>query len=64
MPGDQAPKSPDANWEHRVETLEARMKHLDAELEGLQDALYRQAVLHGEHFGDFAPAHTARAAGA
>jgi hypothetical protein len=25
------------------------MEHLEAELEGLQDALYRQAVLEGEH---------------
>jgi hypothetical protein len=32
-----------------VETLEARVDHLEAELEGLQDALYRQAVLEGEH---------------
>jgi hypothetical protein len=44
--------TPDAGWEHRVETLEARMEHLEAELEGLQDALYRQAVLEGEHVGE------------
>jgi hypothetical protein len=25
------------------------MEHLEAELEGLQDALYRQSVLEGEH---------------
>jgi hypothetical protein len=25
------------------------MEHLEAELEGLQDALHRQAVLEGEH---------------
>jgi hypothetical protein len=30
-------------------TLEARMEHLEAELEGLQDAVYRQAVLEGKH---------------
>jgi hypothetical protein len=35
--------------EHRTEALEARMEHLEAELEGLQDAVYRQAVLEGEH---------------
>ncbi len=35
-----------------METLEARLKHLEAELEGLQDALYRQAVLEGEHVGE------------
>jgi hypothetical protein len=37
-----------ADWERRLETLEARMQHLEVELEGLQDALYRQAVLEGE----------------
>jgi uncharacterized coiled-coil protein SlyX len=31
--------------ESRIEALEARMAHLEAALEGLQDALYRQAVL-------------------
>jgi len=45
-----------------LETLEARMEHLEAELEGLQDALYRQAVLEGEHVGEFAQANNARAA--
>jgi uncharacterized coiled-coil protein SlyX len=35
--------------EHRTEALEARIGHLEAELEGLQDAVYRQAVLEGEH---------------
>jgi hypothetical protein len=34
-----------------VETLEARMEHLEAEFEGLQDGLSRQAVLEGEHVG-------------
>ena len=32
-------------WEHRTEALEARVKHLEAALEGLQDAVYRQAQL-------------------
>jgi hypothetical protein len=35
-----------------METLEARMEHLEAELEGLQDALYRQAVLEAGHVGE------------
>jgi hypothetical protein len=35
-----------------VERLEMRMDHLEAELEGLQDAVYRQAVLEGEHMGE------------
>ena len=30
-------------------TLEERIDHLEAELEGLQDAVYRQAVLEAEH---------------
>jgi uncharacterized coiled-coil protein SlyX len=32
-------------WEHRTEALEARVTHLEAALEGLQDAVYRQAQL-------------------
>jgi hypothetical protein len=31
-----------------VETLEARLEHLEAVLEGLQDAFHRQAVLEDE----------------
>jgi hypothetical protein len=46
------PRSPDAGWEHRVETLEARLAHLEAQLEGLQDALYRRAVLEDEHIDE------------
>jgi hypothetical protein len=30
----------------------ARVEHLEAELEGLQDAVYRQAVLEHENIGD------------
>ena len=33
-------------------TLEARMQHLEAELEGLQDAVYRGAVLEDEHIDE------------
>jgi len=50
--GDRAHGSPDAGWERRVETLEARMEHLERELEGLQDAVYRQAILEGENIGE------------
>jgi uncharacterized coiled-coil protein SlyX len=50
--GDQAPGPPDARSEHRLETLEARMKHLETELEGLQDAVYRQAMLEDENIGE------------
>ena len=45
-------RSPEAGWEHRMETLEARIEHLEAELEGLQDAVYRQAVLENEHIDE------------
>jgi hypothetical protein len=36
----------------RLETLAARVEHLEAELEGLQDAVYRQAVLEQENIGE------------
>ena len=39
------PASADAGYQSRFEALEARMGHLEAALEGLQDAVYRQAVL-------------------
>lgn len=45
-------RSRDAGWEQRLETLVARVEHLEAELEGLQDAVYRQAVLERENIGD------------
>jgi uncharacterized coiled-coil protein SlyX len=35
----------DEGWEKRVEALEMRIGHLEAALEGLQDAVYRQAQL-------------------
>ena len=46
------PRSPDAGWEQQLESLAARVVHLEAELEGLQDAVYRQAVLEQEKIGD------------
>ena len=59
-----SPESPDAGWEARVETLEARMAHLEAELEGLQDAVYRQAVREDKSIGELrrrtAPEQVAR----
>jgi uncharacterized coiled-coil protein SlyX len=45
-------RAPDVAWEHRVETLETRLEHLEAELEGLQDAVYRQAVLEEEQIDE------------
>jgi hypothetical protein len=37
-------RSADLEWQLRAETLEARVAHLEAELEGLQDAVYRRAI--------------------
>jgi cell division protein FtsB len=50
--GARSGSGPDAAWEQRLETLAARVAHLEAELEGLQDAVYRQAVLEKENIGD------------
>jgi hypothetical protein len=49
--GGQAP-GPGVGWERRLETLEARIEHLEGALEGLQDAVYRQAVLDDEKIGE------------
>ena len=49
--GDQA-LDPGAGWERRLATLEARIDHLEGELEGLQDAVYRQAVLEDEQIDE------------
>ena len=38
----------DSEVERRLQALDARMEHLESALEGLQDALYRQAQ-RGEH---------------
>ena len=61
--GDQAPR-PAGDRERRPETLTARIERLEGALEGLQDAVYRQAVLE-EHKLDevrrrIAPAQMAR----
>jgi hypothetical protein len=50
--GARSPQSAGVEPEHRLETLEARVAHLEAELEGLQDAVYRGAVLEGETLGE------------
>lgn len=38
--------------QHRLKLLEARVERLEAALEGLQDALYRQARLEDEAIGE------------
>jgi uncharacterized coiled-coil protein SlyX len=48
----QGPQSVAVERERRLETLEARMAHLEAELEGLQDAVYRGAVLDDESLAE------------
>jgi hypothetical protein len=45
-------RAPSVSWEQRSDRLEARIEHLEAALEGLQDAVYRQAVLEDEHIGE------------
>jgi len=47
-----SPESSDVAWDHRLEKLEARIEHLEAELEGLQDAVYRQAVREDKNMGE------------
>lgn len=42
----------DAEVERRLQAMDARMEHLEAALEGLQDALYRQAQRQDESHTD------------
>jgi uncharacterized coiled-coil protein SlyX len=49
--GDQA-LQPRVGPERRLETLEARIEHLEVALEGLQDAVYRQAVMEEQKLGE------------
>jgi hypothetical protein len=44
--------SPDVRWEHRLETVEARIEHLETALEGVQDALYRHEILDKESIAE------------
>jgi len=46
----RAPLDPEV--ERRLQTLDGRMEHLEAALEGLQDALYRQAQREDETRAD------------
>jgi hypothetical protein len=43
---------PDAGSERTMEILDARVEHLEAELEGLQDAIHRQSILRDERLDE------------
>jgi hypothetical protein len=45
-------RQPELEGDHRVAILEERVKHLEATLEALQDAVDRQSVLQDERFTD------------
>jgi hypothetical protein len=47
-----SPQSPDLYWQHRLETLEVRIERLETAHEGLQDAVYRRAVLEDESISE------------
>jgi hypothetical protein len=51
---DEAPARPalDPEIERRLAALDTRMEQLESALEGLQDALYRQAVREDENRAD------------
>jgi uncharacterized coiled-coil protein SlyX len=44
-PRQGAARAADPRWERRAEALETRLAHLESAHEGLQDAVYRQAIL-------------------
>ena len=45
-------RSSDGDSAHRLNALEARIEHLGAQLEGLQDAVHRRAVLEDEKIAE------------
>jgi hypothetical protein len=50
--GESPAAEPDQGRDLRLEALEERMDHLEKALEGLQDAVYRQAQLEEENIGE------------
>jgi hypothetical protein len=42
----------DKDGQHRLKLLEGRVERLEAELQGLQDALYRQSRLEDQHISE------------
>jgi hypothetical protein len=45
-------RGPAQSWRRRVAALEARLDHIESELEGLQDAVHRQAVREHDNVED------------
>jgi hypothetical protein len=45
-------RSPEPDSQLRIDRLEARLAHLEAQLEGLQDAVYRRALAEDEQIDD------------
>ena len=43
---------PDAGRSNQMEIVEERVEHLEAELEGLQDAIHRQSILRDERLDE------------
>lgn len=58
------PPQRDPAWQQQMEALEARVAHLESELEGLQDATHRQAIKQDQRIEQLrrhtAPAQVAR----
>jgi uncharacterized coiled-coil protein SlyX len=50
--GAPSPRSPGLDSEQRLQTLETRVERLQKELEGLQDALYRDEVIQDKSNGE------------
>jgi len=46
------PVPPDVGSDPRITALEARVEHLEAALEGLQDAVYRTSVLEDKQIAE------------
>lgn len=64
-PANGGESAPDHSADLRIEILEQRMQHLESMLEGLQDAIDRQATMQGEQISELRrrtePAEMARA---
>ena len=54
------PATPSDPSRDRVDDLARRVEHLEAALEGLQDAVYRQDVVHDRQIADLRKQHAPR----